>query len=109
MRSVLVLSIALLAACGRPPCEELAESLATNPARLKALRAECAFGWWAVGEGVCRVAAEAYRRRFFAGHSSPDEYVVLEELPPIPPTFDEPGDEVTESDARRVVVKEDAP
>jgi hypothetical protein len=109
MRSVLVLSVALLAACGRPSCEDLAETLATNPARLKALRAECAADWRAVGEGICRAAAEAYRRRFFAGHAGPDEYVVLEELPPIPPTFDEPGDEVTESGARRVVVKEDAP
>lgn len=109
MRSVLVLSVALLAACGRPPCEDLAESLATNPARLKALRAECAADWRAVGESACRIAAEAYRRRFFAGHSGPDEYVVLRELPPVPPTFDEPGDEVTESGARLVVVKEDAP
>ncbi|MED5024787.1 hypothetical protein [Pseudomonas aeruginosa] len=105
MRSVLVLSVALLAACGQPPCE----GLAANPARLATLRAECAADWRAVGEGVCRVAAEAYRHRFFAGHSGPDEYVSLEELPPIPPSFDEPGDDVTESDARLVVVKEDVP
>ncbi|HFH3466883.1 hypothetical protein [Pseudomonas aeruginosa] len=109
MRSVLVLSVVLLAACGQPSCEDLAETLAANPVRLKALRAECVADWRAVGEGVCRAAAEAYRRRFFAGHSGPNEYVVLEELPTVPPTFDEPGDEVTESDARRVVVKEDAP
>lgn len=109
MRSILVLSVALLAACGQPPREDPADTLATNPARLTTLRAECAADWQAVGEGICRAAAEAYRRRFFSGHSGPDEYVALEELPPIPPTFDEPGDEVTESDARRVVVKEDAP
>lgn len=109
MRSVLVLSVVLLAACGRPSCEGLAESLATNPVRLKVLRAECAADWRAVGEGVCRAAAEAYRRRFFAGYSGPDEYVVLEALPPIPPTFDEPGDDVAESGARRVVVKEVTP
>ncbi|HEJ4442204.1 TPA: hypothetical protein ACXJS9_002735 [Pseudomonas aeruginosa] len=109
MRSVLVLSVALLAACGRPSCEDLAEALTTNPSRLKALRAECAADWRRVGEGICRAAAEAYRRRFFASHSDPDEYVVLEELPPIPPSFDEPGDEVTESAARLIVVKEDAP
>lgn len=105
MRSVLVLSVALLAACGRSPCEDLA----ANPTRLKALRAECAADWRAVGEGTCRAAAEAYRRRFFAGHSGPDEYVSLEDLPPISPTFDEPGDEVAESGARLVVVNEDAP
>ncbi|HIE1823523.1 hypothetical protein [Pseudomonas aeruginosa] len=109
MRSVLVLSVALLAACGRSPCEDLAETLAANPARLKALRAECSANWQAVGEGICRAAAEAYRRRFFAGHSGPDEYVVLDALPPVPPTFDEPGDEVAESGVRLVVVKEDAP
>ncbi|HBP6800067.1 TPA: hypothetical protein L6B28_01830 [Pseudomonas aeruginosa] len=109
MRSVLVLSVALLAACGWPSCEELAETLATNPARLKALRAECAADWRAVGEGFCRAAAEAYRRRFFSGRSGPDEYIALEVLPPIPPSFDEPGGEVTESDARLLVVKEDTP
>ncbi|MCY1549598.1 hypothetical protein D9M68_857730 [compost metagenome] len=109
MRSVLVLSVALLVACDRPSCGDLAETLAANPARLATLRAECAADWWAVGEGICRAAAEAYRHRFFAGHSGPDEYVVLEELPPIPPTFDEPGEEVTKSGERLVVVKEDAP
>ncbi|EPO6695925.1 TPA: hypothetical protein ACVGN0_004221 [Pseudomonas aeruginosa] len=109
MRSLLVLSVVLLAACDRPTCGDLAETLATNPARLKALLTECVADWRAVGEDTCRTVVEAYRRRFFAGHSGPDEYVVLEELPPISPTFDEPGDEVAESGARRVVVKEDAP
>ncbi|MGQ7814511.1 hypothetical protein ACUTAH_02340 [Metapseudomonas furukawaii] len=104
MRSVLVLSVALLASCGRSPCEDLA----IDPVRLKALLTECVADWRAVGEDTCRAAAEAYRRRFFAGHSGPDEYVVLEELPPIPSTFDEPGDEVTEGGARLVFVKEDA-
>jgi len=105
MRSVLVLSVALLAACGRSPCEDLG----IDPVRLKTLRVECAAHWRAVGEDTCRAVAEAYRRRFFAGDSGPDEYVALEELPPIPPTFDEPGDVVTESDVQRAVVKEDAP
>jgi hypothetical protein len=109
MRSLFVLSVVLLAACDRLSCGDLAETLATNHARLKALRAECAADWRAVGEDTCRVVAEAYRRRFFAGHSGPDEYVVLEALPPVPPTFDEPGDEVAESGVRLVVVKEDAP
>lgn len=105
MRSVLVLSVALVAACGWSPCEDLA----IDPVRLKALLTECLADWRAVGEDTCRAAAEAYRRRFFAGHSGPGEYVALEALPPVPPTFDEPGDEVAESGARRVVVKEDAP
>ncbi|HCE7954211.1 TPA: hypothetical protein NID39_003101 [Pseudomonas aeruginosa] len=109
MRSVLVLSVVLLAACGRPSCEDQAETLATNPARLATLRAECAADWQAVGEGICRAAAEAYRSRFFSGRSGPDEYIALEVLPQIPPSFDEPGGEVTESDARLLVVKEDTP
>lgn len=109
MRSLVVLSVVLLAACDRPSCGDLAETLATNPPRLKALRAACVADRRALGEDTCRAVAEAYRRRFFAGHSSPDEYVVLEELPPISPTFDEPGDEVAESGTRLVVVKEDAP
>jgi hypothetical protein len=91
MRSVLVLSVALLAACGQPPCE----GLAANPARLATLRAGCAADWRAVGEGICRAAAEAYRRRFFSGRSGPDEYTALEALPPIPASFDAPdGEEV---------------
>lgn len=84
MRSALVLSVALLAGCG----EQSSEDLAADPVRLKALRTQCAADWRNVGEGVCRAAAEAYRRRFFAGQGGPEEYVVLEELPPIPPTFD---------------------
>ena len=42
-----------------------------------------------------RAATEAFRRRFFAGHTGPDEYNSLAELPPIPPSFDEPAGEDT--------------
>src|SRR3546814_10034348 len=31
--------------------------------------------WKGMGEGDCRAAAEAYRRRFFDGQSGPDEYL----------------------------------
>jgi len=48
----------------------------------------------AVGEDACRAAAEAFRRRFFAGHTGPDEYESLTELPPIPPSFDTPTDDM---------------
>ncbi|HCL4085417.1 MULTISPECIES: hypothetical protein [Pseudomonas] len=93
MRYVLVLSVALLAGCG----QQSSEDLAADPVRLKVLRAQCAADWRGVGEGVCRGAAEAYRRRFFAGHGGPEEYVALEELPPIPPTFDSPVDDEAET------------
>lgn len=105
MHSVLVLSVALLAACGRPSCK----GLAIDPSMLKELRAECAAGWRTVGEGTCRVAAEAYRRRFFSGRTGLDEYTVLEALPPIPASFDEPGDEWAESDAPVVSATEATP
>ncbi|MBQ56383.1 MAG: hypothetical protein CMK72_15965 [Pseudomonadaceae bacterium] len=86
MRYVLVLSVVLLAGCDQPS----SEGLAADPVRLKALRSQCAADWKGMGEGDCRAAAEAYRRRFFDGQSGPDEYLTAEELPSIPPTFDSP-------------------
>ncbi|ANF57896.1 hypothetical protein [Halotalea alkalilenta] len=90
MRCASVLLTVLLAACGQRPTESLADALAADPVRLKALRAQCAADRQAVGEDACQAAAEAFRRRFFAGQTGPDEYRTLAELPPIPPTFDEP-------------------
>ncbi len=90
MRCVLALCAVLLAACSDQSADNLADALAADPVRLKALRAQCAADRQAVGEDACLAAAEAFRRRFFAGQTGPDEYRTLEELPPIPPTFDEP-------------------
>lgn len=67
MRCVLVLCVALLAACGERPADHLADALAADPVRLKALRAQCAADRQATGEDACRAAAEAFRRRFFSG------------------------------------------
>jgi outer membrane murein-binding lipoprotein Lpp len=96
MRCVLVPSVlvlaALLAACSEQPADHLADALAADPLRLKALRAQCAADRQATGEDACRAAAEAFRRRFFSGQTGPDEYQTLADLPPIPPSFDEPGD-----------------
>ncbi|EIU2545672.1 hypothetical protein JEY93_16000 [Pseudomonas aeruginosa] len=96
MRCVLALSVSLLmalvAACSDQPADNLADALATDPVRLKALRAQCAADRQATGEDACRAAAEAFRRRFFSGQTGPDEYQTLADLPPIPPSFDEPGD-----------------
>ena len=103
MRCVPVLSVSLLAvlltACGQQPAEDLAATLAADPVRLKALRAQCATDRQAAGEDACRAAAEAFRRRFFAGQTGPDEYRTLAELPPIPPSFDTPDDDAQEGDA----------
>ena len=97
MRCALALSIsvlaALLTACSEPPADNLADALAADPMRLKALRAQCAADRQATGEDACRAAAEAFRRRFFAGQTGPDEYQTLAELPPIPPSFDAPADD----------------
>ena len=89
--SVVVL-VVLLAACGMQPADNLADALAADPVRLKALRAQCAADRQATGEDACRAAAEAFRRRFFSGEAGPDEYQTLADLPPIPPSFDEPAD-----------------
>ncbi|HBO0297482.1 TPA: hypothetical protein NHP10_002052 [Pseudomonas aeruginosa] len=96
MRCVLALSVsllaALLAACSEQPADPLADALAADPVRLKALRAQCAADRQAAGEDACRAAAEAFRRRFFSGEAGSDEYQTLANLPPIPPSFDEPAD-----------------
>ena len=92
MRCVLALGVVLLAACGEQPADDLADALAADPVRLKALRAQCAADRQATGEDACRAAAEAFRRRFFSGQAGPDEYQTLADLPPIPPSFDEPAD-----------------
>ncbi|WP_243711933.1 hypothetical protein [Pseudomonas aeruginosa] len=68
--SVVVL-VVLLAACGKQPADNLADALAVDPVRLKALRAQCAADRHATGEDACRAAAEACRRRFFSGTSAP--------------------------------------
>ncbi len=70
--------------------DNLANALAADPARLKALRVQCAADRLATGEDACRAAAEAFRRRFFSGEAGPDEYRTLADLPPIPPSFEEP-------------------
>lgn len=75
-------------AAGRQPCR----ALAADPVRLKALRAQCAADRQTAGEDACRAAAEAFRRRFFSGEAGPDEYQTLADLPPIPPSFEEPAD-----------------
>lgn len=103
MRCVPALSASLLAvlliACGQQPTEDLAATLAADPVRLKALRAQCAADRQGAGEDACRAAAEAFRRRFFSGEAGPDEYRTVADLPPIPASFDTPADDAPEDDA----------
>ena len=93
MRIPLALPVLLLVACGQPPNEDLTATLAADPVRLKALRAQCEADRTAAGEHACRAAAEAFRRRFFSGDAGPDEYRSIEELPAIPPSFDTPSED----------------
>ena len=96
MRCVPVLSVSLLAmlltACGQSSAQQRAEdvaaTLAADPVRLKALRAQCATDRQAAGEDDCRAAAEAFRRRFFAGQTGPGRIRLAGRLPPIPASFD---------------------
>lgn len=90
MRCVSLLLPVLLVACSQQPTEDLAAALATDPVRLKALRAQCAADRTTAGEAACLAAAESFRRRFFAGETGPDEFRTLADLPPIPPSFDTP-------------------
>lgn len=105
MRCALALCAALLAACSEQSADNLADALAVDPVRLKALRAQCAADPHATGEDACRAAAEAFRRRFFSGQAGPDEYQTLADLPPIPPSFDAPAD----GEAPALSDQEDAP
>ena len=77
----------LLAGCDRPQVLSV-EALAADPARLHALRAQCSRG---EHDGAfCAQVAQADLQRFLSGHTGPDEYQTLAELPAIPASFDSP-------------------
>ncbi len=83
-----VLALAfLLSGCDRPLS---VDSLSTDPSRLRTLRAQCRAG---EHDGAfCAQVAQADLRRFLSGQAGPGEYQTLADLPPIPPSFDEPAD-----------------
>jgi len=82
---VLFAFASLLAGCDRPQVPSI-DALATDPAQLHALRAQCRRGDH--DRAFCAQVAQADRRRFLSGRSGPDEYQALTDLPPIPPSFD---------------------
>lgn len=62
---LLVIACALaLAACGKSPSGESAESLAANPDRLKEVMRQCKADRTEVGESLCSAASLAWRKRF---------------------------------------------
>ena len=68
---VSMLSIALIAGCGKSRPTDTVESLVANPDRLKELRAQCKADHAKVGDAVCAAVSEATRRRFMGGGKSP--------------------------------------
>ena len=84
---VLFALTSLLAGCDRPPA---VDALAADPSRLHTLRAQCRAGEH--GGAFCVQVAQADLRRFLSGKAGPGEYQTLADLPPIPPSFDEPAD-----------------
>ncbi|EJV1369420.1 hypothetical protein RXE43_000655 [Pseudomonas aeruginosa] len=77
----------LLAGCNQPQAQSV-DALAADPVRLHALRAQCQGG---EHDGAfCARVAQADLRRFLSGQVGPDEYQALDDLPPIPASFDEP-------------------
>jgi len=84
---VLLALTSLLAGCDRPPA---VDALAVDPSRLHTLREQCRAGEH--GGAFCAQVAQADLRRFLSGKAGPGEYQRLADLPPIPPSFDEPTD-----------------
>ena len=91
-RTLFLLVVAVLAACGRHASPLTVDALAHDPQRLYALRHRCASARIQVGEATCRIEEAAYARRCFLGLGGPDEYQTLASLPPIPASFDGPDD-----------------
>ncbi len=87
MKYAPVLLVLALFGCDRP---QSVDALAADPSRLHALRAQCRAG---EHDGAfCTQVAQADLRRFLSGQAGPGEYQTLADLPPIPPSFDEPAD-----------------
>lgn len=89
MNRALVLSVvAMLVACSRHAPPFTVNALAHDPQQLYALRHRCVTARASVSKTACRIADEAYSRRFFLGLGGPGEYQTLASLPPIPASFD---------------------
>lgn len=70
-KSLLLLLVAALAACGKSESTETVESLAANPERLKELRQQCKTDRAKLGDELCNRVAEATNRRFFGDGKTP--------------------------------------
>ena len=98
-----VLFVCLLAGCGQQQAPSV-DALSAHPARLHLLKEQCRAGQH--DGALCAQVAQADLRRFLSGKAGPSEYQTLADLPPIPPSFDEPTDG---SDATALAGQEDSP
>ena len=80
--------VLLLAGCGQQEAPSV-DALSAHPARLHLLKEQCRAGQH--GGALCALVAQADLRRFLSGKAGPSEYQTLADLPPIPPSFDEPA------------------
>ena len=78
----------LLAGCDRPQALSV-NALAADPARLHRLLVQCRRGEH--DAAFCARVDQADLQRFMSGKTGLDEYRTLDELPPIPPSFDGPS------------------
>ncbi len=82
--------VLLLAGCGQQEVPSV-DALSADPSRLHLLKKQCRAGQ--LDGASCAQVAQADLRRFLSGLAGPDEYRTLADLPPIPPSFDEPAED----------------
>lgn len=70
-KSMLLILVVALTACGKSEPPETVESLAANPERLKELRQQCKADRARLGDELCNRVAEATNRRFFGDSKTP--------------------------------------
>ena len=87
---VLCCFVLLLAGCGQQEVPSV-DALSADPSRLHLLKKQCRAGQ--LDGASCAQVAQADLRRFLSGLAGPDEYRTLADLPPIPPSFDEPAED----------------
>ena len=81
--------VLLLAGCGQQEVPSV-DALSADPSRLRLLKEQCRAGQ--LDGASCAQVAQADLRRFLSGKTGPGEYQTLADLPPIPPSLDEPAD-----------------
>ena len=97
--------VLLLAGCGQQEVPSV-DALSADPSRLRLLKEQCRAGQ--LDGALCAQVAQADLQRFLSGQAGPDEYRTLADLPPIPPSFDEPAED-SEAVASALSGQEDLP